>query len=145
MTTPPRPTVYRPVAALLFACTLLIGVCSGFAASPPVMQFDIPADTAARALKVFAHQSGSEVIVGSDQDGQIQTKTVKGEMTPAAALGVMLAGTGLVADRHEKTGAYAVRRDNKAEKNGHRAAQKTPSDRPTNQGKLQATKILHKL
>ena len=109
------------------------------------MHFDIPADTAARSLKVFAHQSGSEVIVGSDQDGLIQTRTVKGEMTPAQALAGMLAGTGLVADRHDRTGAYAVRRETKAGKNGQRAAQKSPSDRPTNPGKPQATKTLQKL
>lgn len=145
MSTPPRPTVFRHAAALLFVCAVWIGVCPVYAASSAAVQFDVPADSAARSLKIFAHQSGREVIVSADHDGLIQTKAVKGEMTPAMALAVMLAGTGLVADPHEKTGAYAVRRDNKAKKNDQRAAQKTPSDRPTSPGKPQATKILQKL
>ena len=133
MTKPPPPSVFRRIFRLLPACAAAFFVCSVFAANPASMPFDIPADVAARSLKVFAQQSGSEVIVGSDSDGRVHTRTVKGEMTPTAALDAMLAGTGLVADRHEKTGAYAVRKETDAEKNGQRAAQKTPSDRPRNQ------------
>lgn len=120
---------------LIFRCLRSIfgaasWVCAAVAAGPGTVPFDIPADMAARSLKIFAQQSGSEVIVGSDQDGRVQTRPVKGEMTPPAALDAMLAGTGLVADRHEKTGAYAVRKETGTEKNGARAAQKTSGDRP---------------
>lgn len=142
MTKPPPPSVFRRTFRLLPACAAACFVYSVCAALPSIalakdgnpaaMPFDIPADVAARSLKVFAQQSGSEVIVGSDSDGRVHTRTVKGEMTPTAALDAMLAGTGLVADRHEKTGAYAIRKETDAEKNGQRAAP-TAGDRPRSQ------------
>lgn len=131
MTKPPPSFAFRLIFRRLLSIFVTASwVGAAIAAEPAAMPFDIPADIAARSLKVFAQQSGSEVIVGSDKDGRVQTRPVKGEMTPPAALDAMLAGTGLVADRHEKTGAYAVRKETETEKNGPRAAQKTAGDRP---------------
>lgn len=100
----------------------LLTALAGYAAEPATIAFDIPADTAAKSLKLFAQQSGSEVIIRSDKDGLVKTNAVKGSLPPAAALDAMLKDTGLVADRHAKTGAFAIRSETEVEsKNGARA------------------------
>lgn len=126
----------RTIAPLRrIACFLALLVTAlGFAAEPTLISFDIPSDSAAKALKLFALQSGSEVIIRSDKDGLVKTNAVKGELTAAAALDALLKDTGLVADRHAKTGAFAIRSETETEsKNVVRAV--ASDDRPV--GKLE--------
>lgn len=92
--------------------------------------FTIPAGTADRSLKQFATQSGVEVVYPAEVVRGVRTPEVKGQMTPADAAGRLLTGTGLASARDPKTGALSISR--RHDPNGSRAAQKTPSDRPTN-------------
>lgn len=126
----------RTIAPLRrIACFLALLVTAlGFAAEPTLVSFDIPSDSAAKALKLFAQQSGSEVIIRSDKDGLVKTNAVRGEFTAAAALDALLKDTGLVADRHAKTGAFAIRSETETEsKNVVRAV--ASDDRPV--GKIE--------
>lgn len=92
------------------SCLLALGATAS-AAEPAVKTFDLPAGPAAETLKQFAVQSGREIVFAPQAVAKVTTSAVKGEFTPAAALDVMLAGTGLIATQDQKTGAFAVRRD----------------------------------
>lgn len=74
-------------------------------------RFDLPAGTAAQTLKQFATQAGREIVFAPAAVAGVQTAPVAGDLTPRAALALLLEGTGLVAREDEKTGAFAVRRE----------------------------------
>jgi len=101
-------------------------------------QFDIPADSAAKTLKVFSAQSGRALLVDSDLVRTVKTAAVQGSFTPREAVDRMLAGTGLVAAQDEKNGAFTVQRaDNRP--SGDRPAandrqQTPPRGNPPNPG-----------
>jgi outer membrane receptor protein involved in Fe transport len=82
--------------------------------------FSVPAGDAAQTLKQFAAQAAREIVFSPEVVGAVKTNAVSGELTPRAALDLMLANTGLVAAQEAKTGAFAVRRkaDTDLEKNG---------------------------
>jgi hypothetical protein len=114
----------------------LLGASAGFPAEAARTYFNLPADTAERALKRLAEQSGREVLFPADAVEGVRTRVVKGEMTPDAALAAMLAGTVLVGVQDDKTGSLTVRRENSvadAEKKVGRAARVKTGDRPLNQ------------
>src|SRR5262249_440360 len=71
----------------------------------PKRAFNLPAQPAESALKLFADQSGQAVIMNANTVQGIKTNTVKGEYTTADALYHLLDGTGLVAVEDPKTGA----------------------------------------
>jgi len=58
--------------------------------------FDIPAQSLSEGLILFARQSGLQVSVASNVSRNVQTAPVRGRLSASAALGQMLAGTGLV-------------------------------------------------
>ncbi len=92
--------------------------------------FDVPSDVAAKSLKVFAQQSGVEVLVSADLGQSTITQAVKGEMTAAAAIQGMLQGTGLVAQFDQKNGVYAIKKGSEADPNAPGAVAPT-ADRPS--------------
>ena len=83
---------------------------------------DVPAGDALTTLKELSSQVGGRLLYTTESVSGVQTRAVKGQMTAAEALEIMLADTGLVAVSDPKTGAVAVRRENEAEvKNVSRA------------------------
>jgi len=125
---------FRRLAIMTSAVGCLCLITPVFCAdAAAIKKFDIPAGSAAKALKQFAAQSGEQLLYSSaDVDG-VTTKAVSGSLTPREALDVMLAGTALASRRDERNGTVAVTRQGTSEKNVPRAAQTTTSDRPVNQ------------
>ena len=100
---------------LAFLCLLcLSGAVPGFAATSAQRHFDLPADSAEKSLKRLSEQSGREVLFPADAVEGVQTRAVKGEMAPQAALDAMLIGTVLVGVQDAKTGSLTVRREKPA-------------------------------
>ncbi|MBX7121480.1 MAG: TonB-dependent receptor plug domain-containing protein [Opitutaceae bacterium] len=97
---------------ILFSC--LLPVCATFsviqAAETTKKNFDVPAGEAIATLKQAARQAGVEIMFPASTVRGVTTNAVKGQLTPSQALEQMLAGTGLVVVRDEKTGALAIRR-----------------------------------
>lgn len=101
----------------LFFC-LAVCVSAGGSlrgAELPRIDFDVPVETADRALKSFSTQAGLEVIFPSETTRGIRTHAVRGNMTAREALDRMLAGTGLAAREDRSLGAFTIVR---AEANG---------------------------
>jgi len=98
----------------LFAC-LLLPLPAAPTADPGVRRFDLPADRAEVALKLFATQSGMEVLFNSDTVTNIRTARVQGEMPPAEALQRLLAGTALTAHQEPGSGIFLIRRTDPAD------------------------------
>lgn len=88
--------------------------------APPAVRFDIPAGEARPMLRQFAAQSGREIIIPVELVAGVRTNAIEGVMTAEAALEAMLAGTGLVPGRDDRTGAFAIRREDPREKNADR-------------------------
>lgn len=93
--------------------------------------YNLPADEATLALKLFSQQSGSGIIAGTDVVKGIRTKAVRGELTASEALNRMLDGTGLVSSEDRKSGTFAVRKATDAKKKGQLTASGHPIVRPT--------------
>src|SRR5688500_7392459 len=99
--------------------------------------YDLPAGAAEQSLKLFSQQSGKGIVIGADAERGVRTNAVKGVLTPQDALQKMLEGTGLIATRDEKSGAFAIQREN-ASPNGPRAALMAASDRPSQSSELES-------
>ncbi|MCP1216832.1 TonB-dependent siderophore receptor [Acetobacter orientalis] len=65
--------------------------------APTETSFDIPSGSLAEALTRFGRQTGIQVSVNGDLARSIKSNGVSGRMVPDAALGHILAGTGLAA------------------------------------------------
>lgn len=110
------PTSPFVLAAVPFRRLVVIGAVAMLALvgaraqSPQVRSIDIPGQAAARALKVFSEQSGRTLIADGELLRGVQTNSVKGEMTPQAAIDQLLAGTGLAASFDPPSGGFAVKR-----------------------------------
>jgi outer membrane receptor protein involved in Fe transport len=101
------------------ACQLVLFLCLTTAtvfAADEKQAFSIPAGRAAQTLKQFAVQAKREIVFAKLDE--VQTHAVQGDYTPREAIGLMLADTGLTATQDQKTGAFAVRPETVAEKNG---------------------------
>lgn len=113
-------SVFRPRLCLP-GRMFLLAVCAAFAPAWPEparganaslqRSYDLPADAAERALKLFSQQSELGIIVGAEAVAGVRTNAVRGEMIAREALSRMLAGTGLTAAQDNRTGAFAVRRE----------------------------------
>lgn len=77
-------------------------------AEPVRKQFDLPGDMAARSLKLFARQSGVQVLISASLGRETRTQPVKGVFTPREALDRMLSETGLIVKEDAKSGTMAV-------------------------------------
>lgn len=97
------------------------------AADTPPRKFDIAAGDAGNALRLFAQQSGVELLYSPNEIAGAKTNSVRGELPPRAALDQLLAGTGLTVTQGKTNGALAVMRV--SDPNASRAA--LPSDRPS--------------
>lgn len=127
LTSAPTPRVLRTLAAV---CVGLVALLS-FAAEPAKQTFDLPAGDAESTLKLFTQQSGEQILYPPARVSGVTTNAVKGEMTSADALDLMLAQTSLIAVRDPKTRAFTIQKAlsvEDAEKNGARAI--ASSDRP---------------
>lgn len=92
------------------------------------VRFSLPAEAAEQALKKFSLQSGLEVLFVTDTAARVTTNAVRGEFAPKEAIDRMLAGTPLVAEQDERTGAMKVWRT--GDPKGHRASPARTGDRP---------------
>src|SRR4051812_21874794 len=90
-----------------FVCLFCGGI---FASEASEMEFDLPADTAEKAIKNLSRQTALEIFFPSSVTLGVRTNAVKGVMTPQKALESMLAGTGVVVVRGEMTGALSLKR-----------------------------------
>lgn len=140
MNTDASPPTGRTALPRLPRLFLLLLLCLG-AAMAETKSFDIPAGPAVDSLKKFTIQSGDSdrLLYSSTMLDGISTNSVKGRFEAFEALQQMLTGTGLVAVRDAKTGAFAVRKETPAESKN--AARATPASRGrplTRDGKVEA-------
>ena len=103
----------RPVTrAFLLTCLLLLLPTNVLqAADAAVKPFDVPSGAASRTLKLFAQQSGREIVFSAESIGGTTTHAVRGEFTARDALDRMTAGTGLTVGVDEKSGLFSVRKE----------------------------------
>jgi iron complex outermembrane receptor protein len=137
-----NPTPFlRPARYVLFLFALCFA--SGLAlraAEAAKKTFDIPAGNVVASLKLFATQSGTQVIFPEDAIEGARTPALKGDFTPNEAIDRLLTGTNLVAARDAKSGAFAVNRSpgprkDATDPNAERAAQLPKRDRPDEQAR----------
>lgn len=107
----------RATRGLLAIAAALFLAAVAFASEPATKKFDVPADKAPAALKMFSQQAGVEVLFPTDAVAGVRTNATRGDMTPRAALEKMVAGTGFVVVQDAKTGALGLRAESKSEKN----------------------------
>lgn len=132
MTYPSR--LIRPflrVTSVTLLCHLICASLSFAANATKEVTFDIPADSAVKALRLFSAQSGQQLIYANSDLAGVNTNEVKGKFGVKEALNRLLAGTPLIASGDSKNGAVAVNRmvQEKPDPNGTRAAP-TQGDRP---------------
>ena len=96
----------RPILRVVFFCLLSITAFSAEA----TQSFDIPAGDAPDTLAAFARQSGEQLVYLVDNVRGHTTQPVRGQLTPAAALQQMLAGTPLTVHRDGPDGPMTVSR-----------------------------------
>lgn len=87
------------------------------AASPAeasLRSFDLPAGDASTTLRLFATQSGEQVLFLVDEVRGVRTRALAGRMRAADALRSLLAGTVLRADRDPSANAWVVTREARA-------------------------------
>src|SRR5258708_148462 len=110
------------------------------AAEPATRNFDLPAGDAAVSLKLFAEQSGQEIIYAVDAVKGTPTSTVKGNYLAKDALDQMLAGTDLVVAQ-SKGGLLVVKKS--PDPKHQRAAQTvTQRDRPNKYEVTELAKLI---
>jgi len=97
-------------AAAACAVAAVPSVPASVPAAEAKKSFDIPADDAVAALRLFVAQSGSHLLYPGELVAGVRTAGVKGDYPPIAALRQMLAPTELVAEQDAKTGALLLRR-----------------------------------
>jgi iron complex outermembrane receptor protein len=76
-------------------------------AQTPARVFDIPAGPLAAALDRFSRQSGKPVLYRSAEVETVRSDGARGSLSPDAALGAVLSGTGFEA-RRDRSGAVAI-------------------------------------
>ena len=113
-------------AFLLTCLLLLLPIDALQAADAAVKPFDVPSGAASRTLKLFAQQSGREIVFSAESIGGTTTNAVRGEFTARDALDRMTAGTGLTVGVDEKSGLFSVRNETTAP-NAPRATAAAPA------------------
>jgi len=108
---------------------LVLGAAPAWAAENGKKSFDLSADRAEKALRLFSTQSGREVVFAPEVAEGVRTNAVRGDYSPAEAMDLLLDGTGVRAKQDPASGAFVVLRASGP--NDLRAAQASPrSDRP---------------
>ncbi len=106
---PHRPSTHRP---LFLAIALSLGTLAQVSVSPAIaseaqrQSFDIPAGPLARQLNELAAQTGLLLAADADLTRDRQSQAVRGSYSAEEALDLMLAGSGLMAQR--KDGRYQL-------------------------------------
>jgi iron complex outermembrane recepter protein len=128
----PRHRAWRHLWLTCTALALVTLLPGRLAAQATKQKFEVAGDVAERSLKTLAVQSGLEVVFSTEVTGGVRTNAIKGEFAPLEAAQRMLAGTNLQATQQAADGAIVVSRKapTPPEKNGQRAAQTIPGDRP---------------
>ncbi|BCA56617.1 Ferrichrome-iron receptor [Nitrospira sp. KM1] len=95
----------------LLALVLCIGLSSMASAAEQqtVRSFNIPAQPLKTSLEQFAEQADVQMLYALDVVEGLQSQPVVGDYTPEQALGIMLAGTGLIMERTDSN-TMAVRK-----------------------------------
>ncbi|MFS2026164.1 TonB-dependent receptor [Massilia sp. CT11-137] len=93
------------VGKLAIIC--LLAVCLDARAQAPAREFDIPAGDMRTAIDTYAAQSGVQLVYRGAEVAGLVGHTVRGKMTPEAALSRLLAGTPLRVVR-DGTGAVVI-------------------------------------
>ncbi len=112
-----HPSLGLPCAWHRFRLRIFVGAFTSLLCLSAVAQqlgvrrlFNIPAQGAESALKVFSEQSGSGVIMNANIVDGIHTNRLHGTFAPLEALQLLLGDTGLMATPDEKSGAFVVHR-----------------------------------
>ncbi len=109
--------VTNPSAPASLCTTLAVFAFVGCAATGQAAEaaaaereFDLPAERAAKTLRLFAEQAAVEVVFANEFTAHVHTRALHGRYAPEHALKLLLAGTGLIAERNPRTGAFLIRR-----------------------------------
>ncbi len=102
-----RSPLPRAALCALFGFGLGLPARSSVARDVPRV-FDVPAGEATATLKQFATQSREQLLYHTDDVSGIQTRAIRGEYLPLAALDLMLTQTRLHARQDAKTRALSV-------------------------------------
>lgn len=97
------------VAFLLWTACASVGLADA-PTGPATRSFAIPAGEAPVALKLYAQQSGVELLYSSRDVAGVKTPEVRGELPPREALARLLEGTTLEASPTKANGAIAITR-----------------------------------
>ena len=126
----PRPPRWWTVAFVLLG--FLAGAPGAAAASeePGIRRFELSSGEAAVRLKQFGQQAGREILFPAGAVTGVTTNRVSGELTPRAALGQLLAGTGLTSAEDVQTGAIIIFRPAAAQPASPVEATETGSAQP---------------
>ena len=76
--------------------------------------FDLPSGPAEVSLKRFSAQTGIDLLFATRVTAGVRTNVVKGEITRAEALNLMLADTGLTAVYYDVSGVFTIQPSNPA-------------------------------
>lgn len=123
-----RASLRELVASITLAFFLALPALARAAEDATKIKFELPSEVAEVALKRFSEQSGRQVVFPTQVAEGVRTSAVKGEFTAREALTQMLAGTPLRAVLNERSGAWAIVREESTSPNAPRAAQ--ASSRP---------------
>jgi iron complex outermembrane receptor protein len=113
-----RPT--HPLRLLWFLTLLCVPGLRAYSADVGRRSFNLLADDAENSLRLFAAQSGLEVLFSRSSTAGVRTKALQGDYAPLDAMNRLLAGTPLVATPEPRSGAIVVSR--------LRAASRPPPD-----------------
>ena len=103
-----RPT--HPLRLLWFLTLLCVPGLRAYSADTSRRPFNLPADDAENSLRLFATQSGQEVLFSRPSTAGVRTKALQGDYVPLEAMTRLLAGTPLVATPEPRSGAIVVSR-----------------------------------
>ncbi|RZZ81592.1 TonB-dependent receptor [Pseudoxanthomonas winnipegensis] len=127
--------------------TLLLSAACAAALSAQAQaasQLDIPAGSLDGALQALSRQTGAQLLYRPEQLAGLQTRGVRGELSPAQAAERLLEGSGLVA-RRDASGALLIARQDATPRPAPGArpkpapAPQADSDAPTDLERLQVT------
>lgn len=113
--TGPLPSLWARWALLLAG--LLLSIASSAAEPLAKRVYDVPVGDATVSLRLFAEQSGLEIIYPAEDVKGVRTNALKGEFAAREAIDRLIAGTPLTVTS-AKSGAIAINRPHDAKPQG---------------------------
>lgn len=98
-------TILEPIFFLFLLCAAMPFVSAADAVRP---RFNLPADAAEHTLRLFANQSGLEVLFSRTSTAGVRTNALQGDYPPFDAVTQVLAGSVLEAAQDAANGALIV-------------------------------------